>query len=86
MFGDKLLPEGRYLFVHDDAQSAMMEPCLSVYRETELDEPLAAVHCIRRTHKPSERNKIVWGSIRRDSVKEFGYIQFAGDAFAHYTR
>ena len=85
-FADLLLPQGNYLFVHDDEKSAMMEPCLYVYAEDNLDEPLVAVHCIRRVETASERDRIVWGAIRRDNMKEFGYIQFAGDVFAHYAR
>jgi hypothetical protein len=85
MFADRLLPEGNYLFVHDDDKSARMEPCLYVYGESNLDEPLVAIHCVRKPLSTSERDKIVWGSVRRDNVREFGYIQFAGDAFAHYA-
>jgi hypothetical protein len=84
--GDRLLPEGRYLFVHDDYKNAIMEPCLSVYAEKELREPLLAIHCVRRVQTPAERDKIVWGAVRGDNLREFGYIQFAGDAFAHYAR
>jgi hypothetical protein len=85
MFADRLLPEGNYLFVHDDDKSARMEPCLYVYGESNLNEPLAAIHCVRKPQETSERDKIVWASVRRDNVREFGYIQFAGDAFAHYA-
>jgi hypothetical protein len=84
-FADRLLPEGKYLIVHDDEKSAMMEPCLSVYAENDLDEPLAAIHCLRKVRTPSERDKIVWGAVRGDNIREFGYIQFAGEAFAHYA-
>ncbi len=85
LFADRLLPEGRYLFVHDDEKSAMMEPCLSVYAENNLDEPLVSIHCVRRIQTRTERDKIVWGTVRGDNVKEFGYVQFAGDAYAHYA-
>lgn len=85
MFADRLLPEGKYLFVHDDDKSARMEPCLFVYGESDLDVPLAAIHCIRKLQTPTERDRVVWGSNRRDNMREFGYIQFAGDAFAHYA-
>jgi hypothetical protein len=84
LFADRLLPEGKYLFVHDDYNRAIMEPCLSVYAENDLDEPLAAIHCLRKVRSPSERDKVVWGTVRRDNVREFGYIQFAGDPYAHY--
>jgi hypothetical protein len=86
LLGDRLLPEGRYLFVHDDYKNAIMEPCLSVYAENDLNKPLLAIHCVRRLEARSERDKIVWGTVRRDNLREFGYIQFAGDAFAHYAR
>ncbi len=85
LFADRLLPEGRYLFVHDDEKSAMMEPCLFVYAENDLEEPLVAIHCVRRIQTRTERDKIVWGTVRGDNVKEFGYVQFAGDVFAHYA-
>jgi hypothetical protein len=45
-----------------------------------------AIHCLRRVQAVTERDKIVWGSVRRDNVREFGYIQFAGDAFAHHVQ
>lgn len=85
-FADRLLPVGNYLFVHDDEKSAMGEPCLYVYGESNLDEPLMAIHCLRRDQAVTERDKIVWGNVRRDNVREFGYIQFAGDAFAHHVQ
>jgi hypothetical protein len=85
-FADRLLPVGNYLIVHDDQKSAMAEPCLYVYGESNLDEPLMAIHCLRRAQAESERDKIVWGSVRRDNVREFGYVQFAGDAYAHYVQ
>lgn len=86
VFVDRLLPEGDYLVVHDNEKSAMGEPCLYVYGKSDLDEPLLAIHCVRKTQEPTERTKIVWGSIRRDNVREFGYIQFPGESFAHYLR
>ena len=84
IFADRLLPEGDYLVVHDNDKSAMGEPCLYVYGESNIDEPLMAIHCIRKVQTPTERAKIVWGTVRRDNVREFGYIQFHGEAFAHY--
>ena len=86
LFVDQLLPEGDYLVVHDNDKSAMGEPCLYVYGESNIDEPLLAVHCVRKVQNPTERAKIVWGNIRRDNVREFGYIQFPGESFAHYLR
>jgi hypothetical protein len=86
LFADRLLPEGNYLVVHDDEKSAMGEPCLYVYGENNPTEPLIAVHCIRRDQSVSERVKIVWGNTRGDNLREFGYIQFPGEAFAHYLQ
>lgn len=83
-FADRLLPPGNYLIVHDDEKSAMAEPCLYLYGEANLDEPLVAIHCLRRVEELTERDRIVWGSVRRDNVREFGFVQFAGDAFAHH--
>ncbi len=83
---DRLLPVGNYLIVHDDEKSAMAEPCLYVYAESDLDEPLLAIHCLRKVQAVTERDKIVWGNVRRDNVREFGYVQFAGDAFAHHVQ
>lgn len=85
MFADRLLPAGSYLIVHDDEKSARAEPCLYVYGENNLDEPLVAIHCVRKPQDSSERDRIVWGSIRRDNVREFGYVQFAGDQYAHHA-
>lgn len=86
-FADRLLPEGNYLFVHDDDKSALMEPCLYVYGESNVKEPLLAIHCLRKAHAPSERDKVVLsGAVHRENAREFGYIQFAGDAFAHYLQ
>ena len=85
-FADRLLPVGDYLIVHDDSKSAMAEPCLYVYGESDLDEPLMAIHCLRKVQGLTERDRIVWGNVRRDNVREFGYIQFAGDAFAHHVQ
>jgi hypothetical protein len=85
-FADRLLPVGNYLIVHDDQKSAMAEPCLYVYGESDLDEPLLAIHCLRRAQAVTERDRIVWGSVRRNDVREFGYVQFAGDAYAHYVQ
>ena len=42
---DRLLPEGRYLFVHDDKMKVMGEPCLFLFSASNLDEPLVAIHC-----------------------------------------
>jgi hypothetical protein len=87
VFADRLLPEGKYLFVHDDDKSALMEPCLYVYGESNVKEPLLAIHCLRKAHAPSERDKVVLsGAVHRENAREFGYIQFAGDAFAHYLQ
>lgn len=86
LFMDRLLPEGDYLVVHDNEKSAMGEPCLFVYGESNLDDPLIAVHCVRKVQKPTERVKIVWGNTRRDNLREFGYIQFPGESFAHYLQ
>jgi hypothetical protein len=85
-FVDRLLPEGDYLVVHDNEKSARGEPCLSVYGEKNLDEPLITVHCVRRAQELTERAKIVWGNIRRDNLREFGYVQFPGEPFAHYLQ
>jgi len=85
-FADQLLPVGNYLIVHDDSKSAMAEPCLYVYGESNLDEPLIAIHCLRKVQAVTDRDRIVWGNVRRDNLREFGYIQFAGDAFAHHIQ
>ncbi len=85
-FADRLLPVGNYLIVHDNEKSAMAEPCLYVYGENDLDEPLIAIHCLRKVQTVTDRDRIVWGNVRRDNVREFGYIQFAGDVFAHYVQ
>jgi hypothetical protein len=85
-FADQLLPVGNYLIVHDDSKSAMAEPCLYVYGESNLDEPLIAIHCLRKVQAVTDRDRIVWGNVRRDNVREFGYVQFAGDAFAHHIQ
>jgi hypothetical protein len=85
-FADRLLPAGDYLIIHDDSKSAMAEPCLYVYGESNLDEPLLAIHCVRKVQALTERDRIVWGNVRRDNVREFGYVQFAGDAFAHHVQ
>lgn len=86
LFLDRLLPEGDYLVVHDNEKSALGQPCLFVYSESNLDEALLAVHCVRRVQKATERVRIVWGNVRSDNVREFGYLQFPGESFAHYLR
>jgi hypothetical protein len=84
-FSDRLLPPGDYLFVHDDDKKAAGEPCLYVYRESNTDEPLVAIHCVRGVRTEIERDKIAWRRITPSmSMRNIEYVQFAGDSFAHY--
>jgi hypothetical protein len=86
-FHDVLLPEGNYLFVHDDEAKIIGEPCLYVYSEGDLNKPLVAIHCRRAYREAPDRTKVVWvHPVQGLDLREFQYIQFAGEAFAHYVR
>jgi hypothetical protein len=86
-FDDTLLPEGNYLFVHDDEAKIIGEPCLYVYPENDLSKPLVAVHCRRAYREAPDQTKIVWvRSAQGVELREFQSIQFAGEGFAHYVR
>lgn len=82
-FADRFLPAGDYLVVHDDAKKAAGEPCLYVYKASDADEPLVAIHCVRRALREAEHDQVIW---RRTShgTKHVEFVQFAGDPYAHF--
>jgi uncharacterized cupredoxin-like copper-binding protein len=82
---DKVLPQGKYLFEHDDARMSRGEACMFIYtyKDGKAGELAASFHCIPVDRKPVKLLVVSVAMTKTPDVFRLTEIQFAGESKGH---
>jgi hypothetical protein len=82
---DKVLPQGKYLFEHDDARMSRGEPCMVIYTyvDGKAGELAASFHCKPVERKPTKIPVVSVAMTKTPDVFKLIEVQFAGSSKGH---